>query len=271
MSFNPTEEGDKLDAASIEDRFAEVTAEMNDLKVDQFARRRLGHNHTPSLLDPYSLFDLFTGGSDDALVADEHYDNTIPVAGGGIQLYLELFAPSGPYGPYTRPVAPAVGEDGWLIPRSATAPEGMNVVLSTPTDLVTHNLLGLKVNAWIDIREMLEAPNLADPTTNPAVSFGSAALYLGIGIRDSAGTRHVIERSIRRVSAPLGRFGPLAAMTVITPADLSAGTLNGTLAEVFGAVISGVWDAAVNQHASSEPAIRQFAVTVEPLRGGDLD
>jgi len=276
MAFNPTEEGDDLNAASINDRFAEVTAEMNALKPDQIARRRLGQHHTPDLLDPYNLFTLFSGGSDDALVDVERYDNTIPgpLGGpsGGIENYLELFAPSGPYGPYVRtPGAGNVAEEGWLIPRSVGAPEGMNVVLNSAYDLDTPNLQGLKVNAWIDIRDMLDEPNPEDPDANASAKNGDWAVYLGIGIRDSAGTRHVILRSVRRISSLAGQYGPLATMTTIQENDLTAGTLNGTVQEVFGAVLSGLWDAGVNQHGNVEVEIKQFAITLEPLRGGVLE
>jgi hypothetical protein len=111
MAINVTQEGDDLTAASVDDRLAEVADEYNSLNQDALARRRLYAQQLPAAADLFTLFtNGYTGGSA-AAATDERYDNTLPVGQdnpgvgpgtGGVHSYLELFAPSGPFGSYTR-------------------------------------------------------------------------------------------------------------------------------------------------------------------------
>jgi len=277
MSFDPTEEGDRLEAASVNDRLTEVANALNDLPARHVARGRLGEHHLPDLLNATTLLNNFTAGSDETLLLDERYDNTIPVAGGGIGNYLELFAPSGPYGPYTRPAA-GIAEEGWLIPRtSGTAPtgDGMSVVFNRSSNLVFDGLVGLLATAWVAVEDVLEVADdpLLDPNADPnaTVDLFFNSVYLAIGIRDMSGTRRIIERSIRRVTSSTVRRGPMSTLTYITAADLTAGSLDGTVEEVFGAVISGVAASDAAQHAPLDLVLRRFQISVEPIRAGVLD
>lgn len=276
MAINVTEEGDDLTAASVDDRIQEVADELNAVTQDDLGRKRLNEFQLPDLLNAAGLFTLYSGGSELTVTGTapaEQYDNTLPTGSGvdtgGVQNYLELFAPSGPYGPYTRV---GVAEEGWLIPRSAgSAGPGMSVVLNAATDLTSNNLLGIKATAWVNMQDSLTSvPTGGDPNFTAVGYEEQAAFYLGIGIKDSAGTRHVINRTIRRLH-PGKPFTGWSTSTLVVPADLSAGTLNGTVNEVFGAVLSAVWLSTVDQHGSLEFNIREFSIVVEPIRAGVLD
>jgi hypothetical protein len=278
MAINVTEEGDDLTAASIDDRLQEVVDEFNALTKDDMGRKRLNDTQLPELLNASGLFTLDNGTSGSAVTGarpEESYDNTLPTGSGadtgGVHNYLELFAPSGPYGPYTRGSG-NVAEEGWLIPRnSGSLGPGMSVVLNAATDLTSDNLLGIKAIAWVNLAYTLSSLTVSNDPNFTAVSYErQAAVYLGIGIKDSAGTRHVLKRTIRRTG--LGRdYSSLSVSTLITPEDLTEGTLNGTVEEVFGAILSAVWLSTVDQHGSIEPKIAEFSIVVEPIRAGVLD
>jgi hypothetical protein len=284
MAINVTEEGDDLTAASVDDRLTEVADEYNSLNQDALTRRRLYAEHLPAAVDFFTLFtNGYTGGSA-AAATDERYDNTLPVGQdnpgvgpgtGGVHSYLELFAPSGPFGSYTR--APGgIAEEGWLIPRSLGSPatEGMFVELAQATDLTTQQMVGIKATAWINLKAAGPGtdPNAVtqDPNAQTA-NYDTFCMYLGIGVEDSDGNRRVINRSIRRVNGRQAAFGPISTMTVIVPSDLSQGSLTGNVKSIFGAVLSALCHADVNQHGSIEPEIKEFNITVEPIRAGVLE
>lgn len=297
MAINVTEEGDDLTAASVDNRLQEVADEYNALSQEDLNYRRLNHNQTPALINVGSLFTAYSGGSRfDPVPLFGRYDNTLPTGsgadGGGVHTHLELFAPSGPYGPYTRG-AGNVAEEGWLIPSGSG--NNMEVILNGPTNMTDAGLAGIKATAWVNyqapvksvetlILDVVTEPN-NDPNFNrdtgpassgtgtvkdPIAYAYQTACYLGIGIVDSAGTRHVLNRTIRRISPETGYTGAWTTTTLIRPEDLSEGTLNGTVREIFGAVLSALWLSTTDQHASRQMRIKEFQITVEPVRGGDL-
>jgi hypothetical protein len=292
MAINVTEEGDDLTAASVDNRLQEVADEYNALSQEDLNYRRLNHTQTPALINVGSLFTEYSGGSPFSGAAVSRYDNTLPTGagadGGGVHTHLELFAPSGPYGPYTRG-AGNVAEEGWLIPSQGG--NNMEVVLNGPTNMTDAGLAGIKATAWVNYQapvksvETLILPVATEPSNDPNFNrdtgpvFGTktqvayayqTACYLGIGIVDSAGTRHVLNRTIRRISPETGYTGAWTTTTLIRPEDLSEGTLNGTVREIFGAVLSALWLSTTDQHASRQMRIKNFQITIEPVRGGDL-
>lgn len=278
MSFDVTNEGDPLDALSVDGRLSDVATAYNDLTAAGIRRKSLGDRHLPALTDPTTLFTKYSGGSDEALLANERYDNTLPVAGGGVHNYLQLFAPSGPYGSYTRPAA-GIAEEGWLIPQTSGAAEAMEVQLNRSTELgnraTSDGVDAVLATAWIAVESLLDVAD--DPGTDPNADPNAIVdaffncVYLGIGVEDSSGARKIINRSIRRVTASGARRGPISTATLITAADLTA-PLDGRLEKVFGAVVSGVAAAdAASQHAPLDLTLRRFRIDVEPVRGGVLD
>jgi hypothetical protein len=150
----------------------------------------------------------------------------------------------------------------------------MFVELAQATDLTTQQMVGIKATAWINLKAAGPGtdPNAGtqDPNAQTA-NYDTFCMYLGIGVEDSDGNRRVINRSIRRVNGRQAAFGPISTMTVIVPSDLSQGSLTGNVKSIFGAVLSALCHADVNQHGSIEPEIKEFNITVEPIRAGVLE
>jgi hypothetical protein len=150
----------------------------------------------------------------------------------------------------------------------------MFVDLAQGTDLTTQQMVGIKATAWINLRAAGPAldpnPLTQDPNAQTA-NYDTFCMYLGIGIEDSDGNRRMINRSIRRVNGRQAAFGPISTMTVIVPSDLGQGSLGQSVKSIFGAVLSALCHADVNQHGSIEPEIKEFNITVEPIRAGVLE
>lgn len=271
MAITIPEEGDTLNAASIQTPLDTLRADVNALTRSELATRGLGENHLPSRADGNGLLTVFSAVSPPGIATGGNlYENTLPNGStGGVHGHLETFLAQ-VYGPYTSPGfgGAHTADEGWLIPAATGGlTHKMEIPLTAPHDLA-DGVTALRVTAWVDLQDCLDEPDGGDPENNGSVAQGEGALYLGIGVQDGAGTRHVIHRSIGRWSALAARFGPCTTKLTLTADDLTEGTLDGTVEKVFAAVLSAVWDGGVNQHGSIEPYIKHYALVVEPLYGG---
>lgn len=269
------EEGDSLSASSINDRFTELAACFNDLADSDLNLWCFHHQHLPSRATGRGFFDVYSAVSDPAApTAGELYENTLPdgVGIGGVEASLELFHPQ-VYGPYTAPGfgGPHTADEGWLIPSrtaGSAANNAMQVTMTSRTDF--SSLQGVRVTGWVELRESRELPDSDPDSGASSANRGEAVIYVGIGLEDSAGTRHVLNRTVRRFSSQAYLYGPLTVKDMVRNADINLGTLNGNIDKIFVAVMSGIWDAAKNQHGACSPYIRNYALVVEPLQGGVL-
>lgn len=274
MAITIPEEGDALNASSLNTPLNTLRADVNALTRAELAARGLGDVHLPSRATGDGLVTVFSAVSPPGIATGGNlYANTLPNgATGGVQGHLETFVAQ-IYGPYAGPAlggVPHTDDEGWLIP-SATggATHKMEIALTAAHDLA-DGVTGLRMTAWVDLQEADNQPGIGDVENNATTERGEGALYLGIGVEDESGTRHVIHRSIGRYSTRACSFGPCTTKLTLEAADLSEGTLDGTVAKVFAAVLSGVWDGGGNQHGTLDPYIKHYALVIEPLYGSEL-
>ena len=272
-------EGDDLTATNINAVFTALESRFNDIQLADIQRYSLREEHLPSLADGGGLFSTY-GATNDPNVptAGEGYLNTIPQGVGGsngINQYLQSFHPQ-IYGPYTTvPPGSHTADEGWLIPSASagSSTNAMRVPLDAGDDL--SGLFGIRVHAWLETRETDDNGNPEGGGSGvPSVNEGEPALYMGFGIEDTSGRKHVIARTIRRWSASAINYGCVSSHDIIQASDIAAakvvGVFDDDIAAVFTAIITGLWDADKNQHVPTLCYIRNYGMTVEPLRGGTL-
>ena len=270
IDYDPLQEGDKLDAASLNDRFNEVGGAgqgVNNLSQSDLERRALRQEHLPRIITssdfPNGLVKLSPSG---AAVSAGYINRlndwtgatfTVPVP--DYQTF-DLSAPNGPYGPPTG-VHPA--NRGWRIiadnniAADAAEIEFGPLAASTGTGTV-GNYTGLLVKLSVESDSFITGFLVPTNESVPAV-------VVAIGWEDSLGNRNVIEKSIRWFNSYTAIKASLDTFTFIGADEIGDGN---SINKVFGVIASGVWG--VNSQGYRPPTIRYYNIDMIPIRSGVL-
>lgn len=246
-TFNnpPFFEGEQLASATINAKAGtNLQNAVNDLDESSIERHALDAQHLPAL----SMSDIFSNGfeatsppTDPLAIAGGEYQNTLPLSGGGGTTYpysyqtFDTTAGGGAistYGPSDYGTnAPAHIGDGWRIPTDPNNSPAFpaQVTLASATNFDTSKIRGVLCRGSVEpiysTGFSLAAANLRNDYI--------AALAMGIGWEDGAGTKHVVERSVRFFTIEAVRPGNAETMAFLTQDDLDSLGGDGTCAKIF--------------------------------------
>ena len=269
IDYTKTAEGDKLDAASLNDRFDEVAGlgpdrGINNLSQEDLERFSLRKEHLPSIINTSD----FSNGlcAVGPLFSSTGVYNTALNAGitGTPAAYLTTFGALGatpPYGP-TIPI-----DEGWRIPQHGGASAAELDVGLVRAGQQIGDYTGLLVRLGISLESCDKfAPfaYLGDAESLPSV-------VIGIGWQDDLGARQVIERSIRWFHVGSRIKGSLDTFTFIRPDDIPVGR---SIDKVFGVIAAGMKVEALMGFAplghSPQPIIDFYQIDIIPIRCGAM-
>ncbi len=261
INYNQLDEGDKLDADSLNDRFDTLGGAgqgVNNLGQEDLERHALRVAHTPSLITngdfPNGLGKIGPLGYPGV----ETYETTLNPGVVGVPAgYLTTFgavAPNAPYGP-------VVGDTGWRIPATG------NVVadaaeITFPAITATTAFIGDYKGFLVRLGIALDGIDPSDDNQDPH----SPSVVIGIGWTDDVGTRRVIDRSIRWCHIQNRVKGSLDTFTFIKQEDIGTGV---GIQSVFGVIAGANKNRAVA--TSPAPQITFYNLSLIPIRSGELD
>lgn len=288
INYNKLDEGDKLDAASLNDRFTSVGGAgqgVNNLGQADLDKRALRQEHLPNVITaadfpnglaargPTTVFGLTEGHYkvyDNCLnegVLPATYQNFSTAGGNGVPPC------AAPYGPSNSVAFPL---DGWRIPAinsTATRPVGapfyedpaevlFPAITNGPSLTPTNPYKGFLVRFSI---------GLYGAEASPSGNTIQDGVVIGIGWVSHTGDRHVIEKSVRWFNN-LAKFkGSLDTFTFITRDDIvQAGVPQDDvgIAGVFGVVACGEANSASGGFPASY--LDFYNLDMLPIRAGDL-
>lgn len=263
-------EGDALLSTTMNALFTGLQndiAALDETSVERFALRGV---HMPPMLEPTTRFAPEEYEAMSPVAAhDTHktYTNSLPVLNGGTSaetFNLQAFsAAAGPLvAPYGTTAAPNAG-GGWRILAHSAVADAAEISLSAAASLDTMRFKGILARLRVEIWD----GNIATIAT----SAQTQAVQIGIGIEDGAGTRYVIERSVRSVPIASIVKGAVSTFTVIQQADLQILGLDGTLSKIFGVIAGGVMGQYLGATTITNPEVRMYNLSVVPLHAGDLE
>jgi len=259
INYNKLDEGDKLDAASLNSRFDAIGGAgqgVNSLGQEDLERNALRNAHTPSLITssdfPNGLSKVGFAG-----VAETYATTLNPGVVGVPAGYLTTFGAAAPNAPY----GPVVGDTGWRIPATnnviADAAE-----ITFPTITVTPTYIGDYEGFLVRLGIALDGIDPTDDVQNGH----SPSVVIGIGWMDGGGTRRVINRSIRWCHIQNRVKGSLDTFTFIKQEDIGAGV---DIQSVFGVIAGANKNIAVA--TSPAPKITFYNLSLIPIRSGALE
>lgn len=254
-------EGDKLDAASLNDRFDEIAGVgpdtgLNNLGQEDLERFALRREHLPPIINAAD----FTNGLckvGPASSIPETYETFLNPSLVGVPAgYLTTFGALPPNAPY----GPIFGFDtGWRIPAAgnviADAAE-LDVGLARSGDQL-GDYRGILVRLGISLEDCTGV-GINNDNDSPSV-------VIGIGWEDDLGARQVIARSIRWFHVGNRIKGSLDTFTFIRADDIPVGR---TIDKVFGVIAGGNKDESVAQ--TPKPIIDFYHIDIIPIRYGDM-
>ncbi len=271
INYNKLDEGDQLNADSLNDRFDSIAGTgpdrgLNNLGQADVERYALRREHLPSLITSADFPNgLSKVGPLSKPLATQNYEaflnrNTIGVPAG----YLTIF---GTTGIVVAPYGPTVGfDDGWRIPATdgvvANAAEINFPALISNGSSSIGDYTGLLVRLGICLDSANSYGNVQSREDVPSV-------VVGIGWTDDSGganPRAVIGRSIRWSNVNNRVKGSLDTFTYITPSDIPAGV---GIQSVFG-VIAGANLNETNAQ-TPKPRITFYNLDIIPIRAGVLE
>ena len=258
INYDRLDEGDKLDAASINDRLSATGGAaqgVNNLGQADIEKRALRQEHLPSVLTTSDFPNGLVKLAPITALSSAPYINTlntlatgaVPVP--GYQTFDTVEIPNAPYGPALAAAT------GWRIiaDNNITADAGALQISSGNIG----NYKGLLV------RLSVELVDWQDTASGPWGMQGIATV-LGIGWEDNLG-RHVVERSVRWYNYFNVVKGSLDLFTVIRASDVGN---NNQISKVFGVIASASWGVTSVNYDS--PIIRYYNIDVTPVRAGEL-
>jgi hypothetical protein len=261
IDYTKIAEGDRLDAASLNDRFDEIAGQgpdrgVNNLGQEDLERFALRKEHLPPIINtsdfPNGMCKLGPAAS-----TPESYDSELNL--GGLPVgYLTIFGALGANPPYGPP--PAL-DSGWRIPAAggvvADAAE-LDVGLARSADQL-GDYRGILVRLGISLNSCGQPGGASMNNSAPSV-------VIGIGWEDDLGARQVIERSIRWFHVCSRIKGSLDTFTFIRAEDVPAGR---TIDKVFGVISAGIKN---NLLATDTPIpiIDFYHIDIIPVRYGDM-
>lgn len=248
------QDGDLLDAATLNGETGAIATEVNNVKPWHLRRHALRREHMPDLL-PSDLFpNGFTKMYSAAGVAAQSYDFGQPGAWSTSTVDLQLVstdAPNPPYGPGTG--------DGWRVPALANVTADAAEVVFPAFNMDDERIAGIYVRGGINLEECF-------PVAALSTKFQDCVLVC-VGFTDGAGNRHVLEDSI----LPWGKwawcYGACGTGYFIQQSDLDD-LGDGEIQAYWIGVCSRI---AVNDSATSRAFIvGNYWVSGIPLHAGAL-
>ena len=263
INYNKLDEGDQLNAASLNDRFSSIggaATGVNNLGQEDLERLALRRNHVPSLITSASFPNGLSKVGPLLTPAAQQYDAFLNAGVVGVPAaYLTTFGTTGtnpPYGPT------GAFDAGWRIPATngviADAAE-ITFPAITATNTSIGNYKGFLVRLGISLDDVI-APG------NAGVNNDAPTIVVGIGWTNNSGARAVFDRSIRWNYVHTRVKGSLDTFIFIKPEDI--GNTVG-IQSVFG-VIAGASKNDSNTQAP-KPKITFYNIDIIPIRAGDLD
>lgn len=267
INYNKLNEGDKLDAASLNSRFDALGGAgqgVNNLGQEDLERNALRATHTPSLITasdfPNGLSKIGPLGAG----VVQTYGTTLNPATVGVPAgYLTTFgavAPNAPYGP-------AVGDTGWRIPATG------NVVadaaeITFPAITATTDLIGDYEGFLVRLGIALDGIDPYNVLPLGGIDDDAPSIVIGIGWTDNGGNRRVVERSIRWSHIQNRVKGSLDTFTFIKKEDVGTGV---GIQSVFGVIAGANKDVTPPILGSAAPQITFYNLSLIPIRSGELD
>ena len=273
IDYTKTAEGDKLDAASLNDRFDEVAGlgpdrGINNLSQEDLERFSLRKEHLPSIINT-SDFSNGLCAVGPLVSSIEIYNTAINIGVIGTPPgYLTTFGALGANPPY-GPTMPA--DTGWRIPQHGLRPDGVTPADAAELDVglartnqQIGDYKGLLVRLGISLRDC----GKLNAATIPLFDIESMpSVVIGIGWQDDLGARQVIERSIRWCHVGSRMKESLDTFTFISPDDIPAGR---SIDKVFGVIAGGMKVTLIATTDAPKPMIDFYQLDVLPIRFGDM-
>ena len=276
INYTKTQEGDVLNAASLNDRFDEIAGTgpdrgVNNLAQEDLERVALRRNHLPSIIEaagfPNGMCKV--GPADSTSIGPsptiDTYSSFLNAGVIGLPVAWETtfggLGANPPYGP------PGAADVGWRIPATG------GVIANAAEIEVGIARVGTNIGNYqgILVRTSIALHGCGQPVlggTLPAYTENVPSVVIGIGWEDDLGNRKVLDRSVRWSQVCSRIKGSLDTFTLITAQDIPVGR---TLSKVF-AVICGankiptpfLWNDAPS------PIIDFYNIEAIPLRFGDM-
>lgn len=270
INYDPLQEGDKLDAASLNDRFAETGGAgqgVNNLSQSDLERKALRQEHLPRIVTASDFPNGLTKLSPSGAAVSAGYINrlndwtgatfTVPVP--DYQTF-DLSAPNGPYGPPTG-VHPA--NRGWrIIADTNVAADAAEIAFGPLTASTASNLIGNYTGLLVKLG--VEADSFISGFLSPTYA-ATPAVVIAIGWEDNLGNRNVVEKSIRWFNSFTAVKASLDTFTFIEAEDIGNGN---QISKVFGVIASGIWGD--NSNGYRPHTIRYYNIHVTPIRSGEI-
>jgi len=265
INYTKTQEGDTLNAASLNDKFDEIAGTapdqgLNNLGQEDLERFALRRDHLPSIIEsagfPHGMCKVGPATS-----TVETYSSSLNAGVSGVPAaWLTTFGTLGanaPYGP------PGGADTGWRIPATGGTPANaaeIEVGLIRTSQTI-GNYRGILVRISISLNSCL-GPTVFGVSP---ITHNSPSVVIGIGWEDQTGTRRVLDRSVRWSQVCNRIKGSLDTFTFILPNDIPDGD---TLTKVFAVIAGGSKAEVVG--TTSYPKIDFYNIEAIPLRFGDM-
>lgn len=271
INYTKTQEGDVLNAASLNDRFDEIAGTgpdrgVNNLAQEDLERFALRRDHLPSIIPTPSAAHFPSGmckvgPADSSAGTIDTYSSFLNAGVIGLPVAWETtfggLGANPPYGP------PGAADVGWRIPATG------GVIANAAEIEVGIARVGTNIGNYqgILVRTSIALHGCGQPVgTGPLTyTYNLPSVVIGIGWEDDLGNRKVLDRSVRWSQVCSRIKGSLDTFTLITAQDIPVGR---TLSKVF-AVICGANKAAAWTDAPS-PIIDFYNIEAIPLRFGDM-
>ena len=267
INYDPLDEGDALNAASLNGRFTAAGGAgqgVNNLAQADLERKALRQEHLPNIITASDFPNGLVKLSPLSVTNSNPYINTLnTLATGAVPVpgyqTFDLGATNGPYGPA------AAAATGWrIVADSNVIADAAEITFGPLTATVSTdrigNYRGILVRMGISLMEISHGGSHG--------SFGEEgiAVVVGIGWTDQAGNRSVIEKSIRWFNYHSVVKGSLDVFTFIQASDV--GNTN-QINKIFGVISSASWGATSANYDS--PIIRYYNIDIIPIRAGSLE
>jgi len=267
IDYDPLEEGDALNAASVNSRLTAAGGAgqgVNNLSQADLERRALRQEHLPRIITASDFPNGLVKLAPITVVNSSPYINTLnTLATGAVPVpgyqTFDLGAPNGPYGP------PAAAATGWRIIADSNITANAAEITFGPLTALTAspgsigNYRGILIRLGVSLMEI-------DHTTHGPWGEEGIAVVVGIGWEDQLGNRSVIERSVRWFNYHSTVKGSLDVFTFIKAEDI--GNTN-QINKIFGVISSASWGATSVNYDS--PVIRYYNIDIIPIRAGSLE
>lgn len=268
INYDPLQEGDKLDAASLNDRFSEAGGAgqgVNNLSQSDLDRRAFRQEHLPDIITssnfPNGLVKYYAPSAVSAPYTNRLNTYVFPNYLVPIPDYqtFDLSAPNGPYGP---PSATSPGNRGWRIIADSNLTARAAEIEFGPLSATASNIgnyKGMLVKLGVEYSDFGTVMSNTPLEQLPAVA-------IAIGWEDNLGNRNIVERSIRLYNTFGEVKGSLNTFTFIKPDDIGDGN---QINKVFGVIAAAGWGVALVP-GIYPPIINNYNIDMIPIRSGEF-